>query len=386
MKIIHVIVTLDPAKGGPPAVVTRLAAAQAQQGHSVSIVSYARPERRLEVDVMLQGVPGIQAVDIVDVDGRGRAERWMGRRVSQAIQRLIVPQSILHLHGVWEPMLLAAARTARRARVPYVITPHGMLDPWSLSQGRLKKRLALFFAYRRMINHAAFLHALNADEATLLEPLSLRSPVRVIPNGVFLEEVEPLPAPGAFRKMHAELSDATFILFLSRLHYKKGLDYLADAFERVAAVNRSIRLVVAGPDGGAQDAFAQQIAQAGLSDRVHVVGPIYGPSKLGALVDASCFCLPSRQEGFSIAITEALACGVPVVISDACHFPEVAEAGAGEVVPLDADAVAQALLRILGDDDLRHRMSQAGRELVRSRFTWPKIAARMVECYEGAMR
>lgn len=385
MKIIHAIVTLDPAKGGPPAVVTRLAAAQAQQGHSVSIVSYSASERRAQVNAMLQGVPGIQAVDIVDVDGRGRAERLFGRRVSQAIRRLIGPQTILHLHGVWEPMLLAAARTARGAGVPYALTPHGMLDPWSLSQGRLKKRLALLLAYRHMINHAAFLHALNADEETLLKPLGFRSPVQVIPNGVFIEEVEPLPKAGVFREMHTELSNAPFILFLSRLHYKKGLDYLADAFERVAAKDSSIRLVVAGPDGGAQDDFVQQIAQAGLSDRVHVIGPIYGPSKLGALVDASCFCLPSRQEGFSIAITEALACGVPVVISEACHFPEVAEAGAGEVVPLDADAVAQALLRIIGDEALRRRMSQAGRELVRSRFTWPKIAVRMVQCYEQSV-
>ncbi|HRP63184.1 MAG TPA: glycosyltransferase [Phycisphaerales bacterium] len=385
MNIIHVIVTLDPAKGGPPAVVTRLAAAQAQQGHSVSIVSYSVSERRAQVDAMLQGVPGMAAVNIVEVDGRGRTERLFGRGVSQAIRHLMRPQSILHLHGVWEPMLLAAARTARRAGVPYAITPHGMLDPWSLSQGRLKKRLALLLAYRHMINHAAFLHALNADEETLLKPLGFRSPVHVIPNGVFIEEVEPLPKAGVFRDMHPELSHAPFILFLSRLHYKKGLDYLAHAFERVAAKNGSIRLVVAGPDGGAQDDFVQQIAQAKLTDRVHVIGPIYGPSKLGALVDASCFCLPSRQEGFSIAITEALACGVPVVISDACHFPEVAEAGAGEVVPLDADAVAQALLTIIGDEALRRRMSQAGRELVRSRFTWPKIAVRMVQCYEQSV-
>jgi glycosyltransferase involved in cell wall biosynthesis len=114
---------------------------------------------------------------------------------------------------------------------------------------------------------------------------------------------------------------------------------------------------------------------------VHIVGPLYGRDKIAALVDAACFCLPSRQEGFSLAVTEALACGVPPVISQACHFPEVAEVGAGEVVPLEAGAVAAALARVLSDPQRHDRMAAAGRELVASRYTWSRVAAQTVEAY-----
>ncbi len=172
-----------------------------------------------------------------------------------------------------------------------------------------------------------------------------------------------------------------FGLFLSRLHHKKGLDYLADAFALVAAQFPEARLVVAGPDDGARGPFEQRVRAAGLAGRVHLVGPLYGPAKFAAMVDATCFCLPSRQEGFSVAVTEAMACGLPVVISDACHFPEVAEVGAGEVVPLEGDRVAQALRRVVGDPELRRSMGEAGRQLVRSRFTWPRVAEQCVAAY-----
>jgi len=127
--------------------------------------------------------------------------------------------------------------------------------------------------------------------------------------------------------------------------------------------------------------FRQQVARLGLTTRVHIVGPLWGEDKLAAIVDADCFCLPSRQEGFSMAITEVMACGLPVVISEPCHFPEVREAGAGEVVPLDARAIADALERVLQDPQQRQRMGQAGRELVRSRYTWPHIAEQCVRAY-----
>ncbi len=139
---------------------------------------------------------------------------------------------------------------------------------------------------------------------------------------------------------------------------------------------------MAGPDGGAEQAFCEQIEASGLAGRVHMVGGLYGTEKIAALKRAACFCLPSRQEGFSVAITEALACGVPVVITTACHFPEVAGAGAGIVSALEPESVANGLAELLADP-ARARMGEAGSRLVRENYTWPRIAAQTIGAYDA---
>src|SRR5690606_35012763 len=136
-----------------------------------------------------------------------------------------------------------------------------------------------------------------------------------------------------------------------------------------------------GPDDGAQGPFQRQVNDLGVHDRVHVVGPLYGEDKLAALRDAACFCLPSRQEGFSIAITEALACGVPCVVSADCHFPEVQEAGAGRITTLEPEDIAGGLMRVLSSPQAAGAMGEAGRQLVRQRFTWPRIASQALDAY-----
>jgi glycosyltransferase involved in cell wall biosynthesis len=382
MKIAHVVESLDPANGGPPVVASRLAAAQARLGHEVSLISYRQPGAEDQIRGMMKGVPGGELVRRDELPPAGRLDRVIGRAARREMRSRLTGMEVVHLHGVWDPILRAAADTARAAGIPYVVAPHGMLDPWSLSQRRLKKRIALLLGYRTMLNQAAFLHLLNRDEADLIRPLGLTARGVVIPNGIDPQEVAELPPGGSFTASHPVLQERPFILFLSRLHHKKGLDFLAQAFARVAAQDHNVQLVVAGPDGGARAAFEAEIRSAGLVDRVYLVGPLYGKEKYAALRDAACFCLPSRQEGFSVAILEALACGTPVVISDACHFPEVAERGAGVVVPLDADAISQAILRILSDETLRQRMGEAGRATVLAEFTWPVIAEQSISEYE----
>lgn len=384
MKILHVIQTLDPATGGLPAVAVRLAAAQASLGHEVHVLSYQTPGAERAVEQSCAEVPGIEAVRLHQLQPGRVFERLFAGNVRHELRTLLSDCCVVHLHGVWDSILRVAAREARRRGVPYVVTPHGMLDPWSLQQRSWKKKLALALGYRKMLNRAGFLHALNRDEQQLLGPLRLTCPVEVIPNGIFLEEIPEAPAANSFRERIGVPHDP-IVLFLSRLHYKKGLDHLAAAFALLAKRRADVHLVVAGPDGGARTAFEEQIRACGLLNRVHVVGPLYGREKFAALHGADCYCLPSRQEGFSIAVLEALVYRLPVVISASCHFPEVAEVGAGHVTELDPEALASAMQKVLDSDHAKSVMGAAGRKLVETRFTWPRVAERSIAAYERVL-
>jgi glycosyltransferase involved in cell wall biosynthesis len=382
MRILHVIEDVNPATGGPATVVARLAAAQAAMGHTVNVLGYLAARNRADFESAIGNVPGIDKVYIETLaPSMGLQWAW-SLPARQSLHRLVPRADVTHIHGVWDPIVRVTSEICRRYKTPYVIRPCGMLDPWALQQRPMKKRLAMALAYRDMIDGAMFLHVLNADEFRLVNLLSFRNPLEIIPNGVFPEELDKTVAPGAFRRARPEIGDAPYVLFLSRLHYKKGLDYLIDAFAQVAAKRPDVRLVVAGPDGGERRPLVARAKALGLTDRVHVVGPLYGSAKYAALNEAACFCLPSRQEGFSLAITEALGMGVPAVISTECHFPEVTTTQSGHVTPLDAGEIARALLDVLADPVRRDAMGRAGAKMVRERYTWPKIARRTVACYE----
>lgn len=378
MRILHVANTLDPAAGGPPVVAARLAAAQAALGHTATILTYATPN--VNPRALLEGVTGGDKVAVVCAAPRP-LESLRGAGAAQALRSAVAASDVVHLHGVWYTIVRVAAREARRAGVPYVLAPHGMLDPWSLGQKALKKRVAMAVSFRRVMNGASWLHMLNDDEVRLIGPLGLTAPCEIVPNGIFPDEVASLPPRGAFRAGHPELGDDPFVLFLSRLHFKKGLDILADTFGILAGRRNNLRLVVAGPDDGARADFERRVTELGVANRVHVVGPLYGPRKFEAIVDASVFCLPSRQEGFSMAITEALACGRPVVISPECHFPDVATANAGRIAPLEPPRIAEAIEGILDDAGEAETMGRNGRKLVLSTYTWPAIAEGTIARY-----
>ncbi|MBA3315521.1 MAG: glycosyltransferase [Planctomycetota bacterium] len=385
MRIGHCVRSLDPADGGLPVIAQRLAAAQSLAGEDTLLLTHDLPSRAATLlastrvagidRVRHRAVPTLHPLAIVP------EEKW-GRSVSQAIEGI----DFLHMHGIWDPMLAGIASAAQRQGVPYAVAPQGMLDPWSLRQRALKKRLALLIRYRTMVERAAFVHALHEEEARFARKTAPRCRTEILRNGISLEEF-PLAAsdPKADQEDYFEhrfgWPGTRTLLFLGRLHHKKGLDLLAEAFARLLLRRSDARLVVAGPDEGDRSAFERRIRALRLSDKVAVPGPIYGPEKYAALRSAACFTLPSRQEGFSVAVLEALACQTPVVITHACHFPEVEQCGAGYVVGNDPVEHANAFDRILADDDERSRRGRAGRTLVSSKYTWDHIARSAVALY-----
>ncbi len=383
MRIVHVIGGINPSGGGPQTVVASLASAQAALGHDVTILHHTLDHLMETIPALLTQIEGSERVRLHRIRPPNRLEQILTRRLVSDCAECIQNHDVVQLHGVWDAILRSSAAAARKLRVPYIVTPHGMLDPWSLQQSKWKKGIVMLISTSAMLQRAGAIHALNEAERIGISKLGLETRVEVIPNGVFSSILAKLPARGGFRARQPQFTDKRIVLFLSRLHWKKGLDLLVNAMAKVVAKVPDAALVIAGPDDGALSALQQQIRGRQLEASVHIVGPIYAEGKSELLVDADAFCLPSRQEGFSMAILEALAAQVPVVISHQCNFPEVGRANAGVVTQLSDAAVADALIEVLSNVEKSMEMGRRGRELVLRDYTWERIVVRTIELYNS---
>ena len=380
MKILHVIPTLDPRAGGPPLISSHIAAAQAVLGHDVHIMTYrSRPkgQERILGDNRQEGFERVTQHLLPYISWR---ERILGARALQSARKLVPQMDAVHIHGVWEPQLIHTAAIARKCGIRCMVLLHGMLLPWSMQRGILKKRLVFLMGARRMLA-SSVLQFGSEDEKTAAVKLGFKNPGVVIPNGISPEEVAQLPEHGTIRQLHPQLGNDPYILFLGRLHEQKGIDLLLKAFAIASAQVPDAKLLIAGPDYGRSKSIRQQVQDDGLTHRTLMIGPVYGQEKLAALRDAVCFCLPSRHEGFSLAILEALACGTPVVISPECHFPQVASSKAGLIPALRPAEIAKALVQMLTDPLLRNSAAEAAKALVNAHYTWAGVANQIVNAY-----
>jgi len=385
LRIVHVYNWLDPANGGPPRVIAGLVAGQQALGHDVRLISSdhagAEPVNRL-LDTHRPRRPPRTTV---------RPKFFYPILTRRALTEALEGADVAHLHGIWPPVTLVASQVCRRLGVPYVLAPHGSLHGAALREKRPRKLVGMWLlGYGGLVKHASALHVLNDDEARgadlpAVSGVVLPQRVEVIPNGVFPEVFAEVDDAQPFRHHFPRVGPGPYVLFLSRLHPGKGCALLADAFGAVARARSDAQLVVVGQDHGGQVAFEAGAERHGYGDRLHLIGPLFDHRKHAALRDAAVFCLPSHHEGFSMAVTEALAWGRPVVISDACHFPEVATHRCGFETPLDPDVIAQRLSEVLADPDEAAAMGARGRALVLSRYTWPRIAERTITLYESVI-
>jgi len=299
------------------------------------------------------------------------------------LEAAIRSAEVVHIHGLWQVQTRLGGRAARNSRVPYLISAHGMAEPWALRHKRWKKALYLAMVESRNLKSAACLHALSRPEIGHLRALAPKTPVCFVPNGVDLAPFENLPERAAFEHEYPELAGRFVLLFYGRLHVKKGLDLLVEAFGRLAHKHPQLHLMLAGKDDGAWPDFRDRAEHLGLADRITYVGHVSGERARQVWSRADAFALPSYSEGFSMAILEALACRLPSLITTACHFPEVSEAGGAIVVEPDEESVAEGLQMLLeASDEQRSEMGDKGRALVERQYTWDRQARRLVEVYQ----
>ncbi len=286
----------------------------------------------------------------------------------------------VHIHGVWESSTLMAASAARSLDVPYVLSAHGMLERWALANKKLKKQVYAALFEHRNTRGAACLHALTHAEAEDYRRFGCGGPIAVIPNGV---EAQPGAPAGQFLAKHPEADRKRLVLFLGRIHYKKGVDLLLRAWAEVASRHTDALLILAGPDS--EDTLAaalRTVDEMQLKDRVLFTGMLDAHTKWSALAAASFFVLPSYSEGLSVATLEALSMGVPVILSEQCNLPEAALAGAGWQVQTDIQSLAGALHDALSCDNSTYQQySRRARELAENAFSWTSVTERMADVY-----
>jgi glycosyltransferase involved in cell wall biosynthesis len=376
-RILHVISSIDPRGGGTTTAAAGLAEAQHHAGLDVTLAATHRENFEPSVADRLREV-GVK----VSLVGPARTSLAIHPQIKPVLQQLCTNMDVVHIHGLWEEIQHRAAVVARHAGVPYIISPHGMLDPWSLSQSKLKKKIYMALRMRSNLNHATALSFTTETERILTEPLKLQPPAIVETLGLDLNEFDTLPEAGTFRQNYPAIGDRTMLLFLSRVHHKKGLDLLIPAFVKVK--DKDAMLVIAGPDSadGYQAKVQAMAVEHGVSDRVIFTGMLFGKHRIEAMADADLFILPSYQENFGIVVIEALAAATPVIISDQVNMHhDVTEGDVGEVVPTKVDDLSEAINRWLDDDAKRIDVAQRARPFVWGRYDWKQIGQRWAEHY-----
>jgi glycosyltransferase involved in cell wall biosynthesis len=301
--------------------------------------------------------------------------RWLALHVAD--------YDVVHIHALFSFSSIAAAYWARKRQVPYVVRPLGTLNRWGMkNRRRWLKRFSLRFLERRVLEGAAAIHFTSEQERLEAAELGITNRPVVIPNPLDRGDSAAAPARGILRSEHPDLANRMWILFLSRLDRKKGLDLLLPAFARLRSQRPDVALVVAGdgdPDFVA--GLRRQAAALKIDRDIIWTGFVTGEEKRAAFVDSDLFVLPSYSENFGVAVLDAMAFGLPVVVSDgvAIHG-EISEAKAGLVIPCDETALFQALISLVEDADLRLSLGRNGRSLSRE-FSVEKVVAKLLQLY-----
>lgn len=374
---LHVVTHLDPKYGGLSSAVPALGQALSERTNCrVEIAAFCAPGEHFE--------PSAFSAANLSYWPQGRGSWLHNQRLKSSFAQRIAHVDGIHIHGLWEQSTIEACRAATAAGKPYVVSAHGMLERWALRNKRLKKMLYAALIERSNVRGAACRLALTHAEAADYERFGCVGPAAVIPNGVTLPE---LRDPEPFFAEFPELRGQRLILFLGRLHPKKGVDLLLRAWTEVATRHREAHLVIAGPDSeGTLARLESIVAEHRLQGQVTFTGMLRNQMKWSALAAAEAFTLPSHSEGLSMSTLEAMGMGLPVIITRQCNLPEVQQHGAGWTIEPAAKPLVAALSELLDQPSARNRETgQAGARLVEQRYNWAAVARQTAEVYRWVL-
>lgn len=379
MKILHVVASYLPATryGGTIVSVHGLCKALASRGHDVHVFTTSvdgAGDSAVDHDVPVR----IDGVTVWYFRSRHLRRLYWSPPLGRALRERIAEFDILHTHAIYLWPMWAAARHARNAGVPHVISPRGMLEKDLIERkSALWKSALIGFKERRILEGASAIHVTSGREAEQARAFGFNLPRLIeIPNGVEPElpaAAEPSPA------IHALVSGSPFILFLGRINWKKGLDRLVNALSYAP----SVRAIIAGNDEeryGAQ--LLVQAQRLGVADRITFAGPVWGTDKAALLRAARVLVLPSYSENFGNVIVEAWVAGCPAVVTPEVGLADyIRQSGGGWVVEGSPTALGSQLAAACADRELCARTGEIGRQLAEADFAWPGIARKMESAY-----
>ena len=382
MKITHVIPYMHPAAGGPPVVVDRLSRELAARGHDINVLTtdlFGGQSRAWATD---EARPySMEVFSAAAGNGFGFSmDLW--REAGRAIRN----SDVVHIYTLWTFPGLAAARACRHARIPYLVMPHGMLDPHSVGRKWLKKQ-----CYGRLLEWPSLRRARGLCYTHPEEERLASTTCHGLPRGYIVElgAETPPDCPRSelrtqFLERHPALRERTVVLFLGRLHSKKGLDLLIPAFDAVRRERPDAHLLLVGPGEPAYvQSLHDEVSRRGLDRAVTFTGILSGRDKWAAMAASDLFVLPSYQENFALTVVDAIRSGLPVLVSRRVNiWKDLVDAGAARDCEPELNSVTTTLGTCLSDPEWRHAAVRAGKALLSERFNWTTTAAQLETIYE----
>ncbi len=385
LRILQVIPHYVPAYafGGPLRVAHPLGMALVKLGHELVVCTTSRADHIHDLDVLLDEPVVVDGVTVYYEPVHFLRYWGYSRSLWSRVRTEVAQADLVLIHAHFQFANWAGAYWVRRLSKPYIVYAHGSLHQAAISnKSYWQKKLYLNLLERRNFQQALFI-AFNAPEE---KAQSLWGKMgRVIPSGINPTEFQDLPVPGYFRAQYSQLADKTYLLSLGRLDVEqKGLDLLLEAFAPLVQNRPDLHLVLAGPNEDGGQAALQQMADAwGITDHIIFTGLITGKDKLAALQDADIFVLPSRFEGLSIALLEALYMGIPMLVTDRVGLSrQIAERKAGIMVPLGVDEIRRGLQQLI-DPTTRNELHGNGTVLIQEAYTWDTIAKQFMEMMQS---
>lgn len=407
MRIAHFIKWLRLRDGGTVRAVLDMASALAHRGHQVTLISAddegVPSDWKLPAKALLHasGTTTTKPTSLLltlkdpifERGGRTMAQahrdtptQYLSRQSMLKVRQALRNCDVLHVHGMWANCNYQMIAAARAVGCAHIISPHGMLDDWSMSQGSLKKKIHLALLGTRALRSARAVHFTAAAELTQARKWLPKPNGHVVPLFFDTAPFKSLPGPSLAREHFANaiVPGQPTILFLSRLHVKKGVEHLIRAAAALHQHGKTINLLLAGPsDPPEYLSHLQSLAAAlGIASHTHFLGMVTGSLKWSLYQAADLFVLPTSQENFGYVLLEALACGTPVITTKGVDiWPELEQSqGAQIVAPAD---LAQTIDSLMMDKPQREHMSRAGSAWAKSFLDESRIASAMEAMYQG---